>query len=171
LLQRPEFADYQALKWADLLRVDRQALGHEKAYAFYKWIRESFAANKPLDQFARELITAEGPLAEVGPANFFKVANKPGEAASSLSQIFLGVRIACAECHHHPFDRWTQSDYYGLAAYFTPVGVRKIGVSEAIIIQGDATAKHLRTGVSVRATPLAGKSANATKGDLREELA
>src|SRR5207253_6439394 len=79
LLERPEFADYWALKWADLLRVDRQALGHKKAYAFHRWIRDSFAKNKPFDQFARELLTAEGPLEEVGPANFFKVANKPGD--------------------------------------------------------------------------------------------
>ena len=66
LLRRPEFADYWALKWADLLRVDRQALGHKRAYAYYKWIRDSLAANRPYDQFVRELVTAEGPLAEVG---------------------------------------------------------------------------------------------------------
>src|SRR5205807_722300 len=73
LLERPEFADYWALKWADLLRVDRQALGHKHAYAYYRWIHDSFAANKPLDQFVRELLTAEGPLQESGPASFYKV--------------------------------------------------------------------------------------------------
>ena len=114
LLLRPEFADYWALKWADLLRVDRQALGHKGAYAFYHWIHDSVAANKPLDQFARELLTAEGPLNEIGPANFYKAVGKPGDVASAVSQVFLGVRIACAECHHHPFDRWSPSDYYGM---------------------------------------------------------
>jgi len=93
LLERPEFADYWALKWADLLRVDRQALGHKRAYAYYQWIRESIAANKPYDQFAREVILAEGPLAEVGPANFYKAVPKPGEAASTLSQVFLGCAL------------------------------------------------------------------------------
>src|SRR5262249_29780891 len=85
LLKRPEFADYWALKWADLLRVDRQALGHKHAYAYYKWIRASLAAKKPFDQFAREIITAEGPLQSVGPASFYKVIPNPGDAASTLS--------------------------------------------------------------------------------------
>src|SRR5262249_1710107 len=124
LLRRPDFADYWALKWTDLLRVDRQGLGHQKAYAFYKWIHDSFASGKPLDQYAREIITAEGPLSEIGPANFYKVVTKPGEEASSLSQVFLGIRIACAECHHHPFDRWSQTDYFGMQSFFTPVAVR-----------------------------------------------
>src|SRR5207248_7939223 len=109
LLDRPEFADLWALRWADILRVDRTTLGHQRAHLYYKWVRDSIAANKPFDQFARELVTAEGPANEVGPVNFFKVVTKPGEAAGTLSQVFLGVRIACAECHHHPFDRWTQA--------------------------------------------------------------
>lgn len=119
LLEKPEFADLWALRWADLLRVDRQPLGHQRAHLYYKWIRDSIATNKPFDAFARELVTAEGPTNEVGPANFFKVVTKPGEVASTVSQVFLGVRITCAECHHHPFDRWKQSDYYGMSAYFT----------------------------------------------------
>jgi Protein of unknown function (DUF1549)/Protein of unknown function (DUF1553) len=120
LLDRPEFADLWALRWADLLRVDRQPLGHQRAHLYYKWVRDSIAANKPFDQFARELVTAEGPANEVGPVNFFKVVTKPGEVAGTVSQVFLGVRIACAECHHHPFDRWKQSDYYGMTAFFAP---------------------------------------------------
>ncbi|MBM3980349.1 MAG: DUF1549 domain-containing protein [Planctomycetes bacterium] len=122
LLDRPEFADLWALRWADLLRVDRQPLGHKNAHLYYKWIRDSIRTNKPFDQFARELVTAEGPAAEVGPVNFFKVVTKPGEIASTVSQVFLGVRITCAECHHHPFDRWKQSDYYGMSAFFTTGG-------------------------------------------------
>jgi hypothetical protein len=120
LLDRPEFADLWALRWADLLRVDRQPLGHQRAHLYYKWVRGSIATNKPFDQFARELVTAEGPVNEVGPVNFFKVVTKPGEMAGAVSQVFLGVRIACAECHHHPFDRWKQSDYYGMTAFFAP---------------------------------------------------
>jgi hypothetical protein len=119
LLARPEFADLWAMRWADLLRVDRQALGRPRARLYYQWIRDSVAANKPFDQLARELVTAEGPVSEVGPANFFAVMKKPGETAGALSQVFLGVRIACAECHHHPFDRWKQADYYGMSAFFT----------------------------------------------------
>jgi hypothetical protein len=145
LLQRPEFADYWALKWADLLRVDRQVLGHKGAYGFYRWIRDSIARNKPLDQFAREILAAEGPLAENGPANFYKVVPKPGDRASTLSQVFLGLRIACAECHHHPFDRWSQTDYYGMQAFFAPVALR----GDVLLASGQAQAKHPRTGDTV----------------------
>jgi hypothetical protein len=172
LLRRPEFADYWALKWADLLRVDRQALGHKRAYAYYRWIRESLAANKPLDQFARELLTAEGPLEESGPANFYKVVKKPGEAASTLSQVFLGVRIACAECHHHPFDRWSQADYYGMQAFFAPVAVRGSPRGEFVQASGDPPTKHPRTGEAVTAHALGAKvPAESPRGDRRLVLA
>ncbi|MBY0461368.1 MAG: DUF1549 and DUF1553 domain-containing protein, partial [Gemmataceae bacterium] len=122
LLGTSEHADLWSLRWADLLRVDRQALGHQQAHRYYQWIRDAVRENTPFDAFARELVTAEGPAAEVGPANFFKVVTKPGELAGTVSQVFLGVRIACAECHHHPFDRWKQSDYYGMSAFFTAGG-------------------------------------------------
>jgi hypothetical protein len=97
LLKRPEYADYWALKWADLLRVDRQTLGHKQAYAVYRWIRDSIGRNKPFDQFVRELLIADGPLQENAPAAFYKVAGKPGDMAGSIAQVFLGVRIACSQ--------------------------------------------------------------------------
>jgi hypothetical protein len=172
LLARPEFADYWALKWADLLRVDRQVLGPKHAYAYYKWIRDSLAANKPLDQFARELLISEGPLDEAGTANFYKVANKPGDAANTISQVFLGVRIACAECHHHPFDRWSQSDYYGMQAFFTQVEVKKTGGAEMVVLRGTAATKHPRTGATIMAHPLGtAMPATAPAGDRRQLLA
>jgi hypothetical protein len=146
LLRRPEFADYWALKWADLLRVDRQALGHKYAYTYYEWFRDSFARNRPLDEMARQLLTAEGPLAESGPASFYKVVKKPGDMASTLSQVFLGVRIACAQCHHHPFDRWSQTDYYGMAAFFAPVSLRPSARGEEVLASGDPVTKDPRTG-------------------------
>jgi hypothetical protein len=172
LLQRPEFSDYWALKWADLLRVDRQALGHKRAYAFYRWIRDSLAANKPLDQFAREVLTAEGPLDEEGPASFYKVVSKPGEVASTLSQVFLGVRIACAECHHHPFDRWSQADYYGMQAFFTQVGVRPAGPEEDLVLAGDVPTRNPRTRETVLAHALGTPApAFSPAGDRRQFLA
>ena len=119
LLRRPEHADLWAMRWADLLRVDREALGHQQAALYHDWIRSAIAENMPLDRFARSLVASDGPPAEVGPANFLKVLSRPGDAASAVSQVFLGVRITCAECHHHPFDRWRQSDYHGMAAFFS----------------------------------------------------
>jgi hypothetical protein len=172
LLERPEFADYWALKWADTLRVDRQILGHKRAYAYYRWIRESIARNKPFDRFARELLTAEGPLEEKGPANFYKVVNKPGETASTLSQVLLGVRIACAECHHHPYDRWSQTDYYGMQAFFTPVSLRPSPRGENIQVQGDPMTKHPRSGATIQPHALAAKMPDkAPAGDRRLVLA
>lgn len=174
LLERPEYADLWALRWADLLQVERGALGHKRAYSYYRWIRESIAANKPLDEFARELITAEGPVDEVGPANFYLAVKKPGQMGNSLSQVFLGVRIACAECHHHPFDRWGQHDYAGMAAYFSPVSVRKLGPVDAAAITGKFQAKHPRTGAIVTPAPLGGEAVPETAledGDAREHLA
>jgi hypothetical protein len=172
LLARPEFADYWALKWADLLRVDRQALGHKRAYSYYQWIRASFAENKPLDKFTRELLVAEGPLGEVAPASFYKVVTKPGDSASTLAQVFLGVRIACAQCHHHPFDRWGQDDYYGMQAYFAPLSLRGKPGSEMMAAAGDPATTHPRTGARITAHALGTAMPPADpKGDRRVVLA
>lgn len=172
LLERPEFADYWALKWSDALRVDRQVLGPKRAYAYYRWIRESVARNKPFDQFARELVTAEGPLEETGAANFYKVVTKPGETASALSQVLLGVRIACAECHHHPYDRWSQTDYYGMQAFFTPLSLKASSRGESLQVQGDPVTKHPRTGDAIQPYALATKMPEkAPPGDRRTVLA
>jgi hypothetical protein len=167
LLDRPEFADYWALKWADLLRVDRDALGRKRAYAFYRWIRNAIDTNVPYDQFARAIITAEGALDEVSPASFYKAVAKPGEAASTLSQVFLGVRIACAECHHHPYDRWSQDDFYGMAAFFAPVGVAGSGRGERVISRGNPDTKHPRTGEFIAAHALGSVPAKSEPDDDR----
>lgn len=167
LLERPEYADYWALKWADVLRVDRQTLGHKDAYAYYSWIRSSLAENKRFDVMARELIAAEGPIAEAPQGNFYKVFGKPGEVASAISQVFLGVRIACAECHHHPFDRWSQSDFFGMQAFFQPVSRRKSAMGEALMAEGKAEARHLRTGEMIAARVL-GERGPAMAGEGRE---
>lgn len=171
LLARPELADYWALQWADLLRVDRQALGHKQAYAFYQWIRDSLAANKPLDRFAQDLLMAEGELNAVGPASFYKVVSKPGEAASTLSQVFLGVRIACAECHHHPFDRWSQTDYLGMQAYFTQLGVKNAPRGPVLVAAGDPQTRHPRTNAVVPAHGLGMPMTATPPGDRRVALA
>jgi hypothetical protein len=172
LLARPEYADYWALKWADVLRVDRAVLGHKRALAYYRWIHDGVADNKPFDRFARELITAEGPLDESPPANFFRVVNKPGEAASAIAQVFLGARIACAECHHHPYDRWGQDDYYQMSAYFAPLSVKKIASADALVVGTEFSARNPRSGVTLPAAPLGVKGGlSELTGDRREQLA
>jgi hypothetical protein len=172
LVDRPEFADYWALKWSDLLRVERQSLGHKAARDYYEWIRTSFATNKPLDRFARELLTADGPFSERPEGAFYRVVKTPGERAGTVSQVFLGVRIACAECHHHPYDRWSQTDYQGMSAFFMQVSGKTSAGGEAMMVAGDPVAKHPRTGETIAAYPLGEAMPEASpNGDRRIALA
>lgn len=172
LLLRPEFADYWALKWADLLRVDRLALGHRDAHAYYRWIKSAVAENTPLDQFAAQLLQAAGPMNEQPAGFFFKVGKKPGEMAAMTSQVFLGVRITCAECHQHPYDRWTQRDYHGMSAFFQQVKFKTVGDSQSLTAEGDPVAKHPRTKKPIYAYALGTTMPDASPdGDRRRALA
>ncbi|MDB4863121.1 DUF1553 domain-containing protein [Pirellulaceae bacterium] len=171
LLIRDEFSTYWALKWSDLLRVDRLALGHENAYLYYNWIRRSFQQNKPLNQFARELLVAEGPLRE-SPAGLFYKAVPATKRASTFSQVFLGVRIECAECHHHPYDRWGQKDYFGMQAFFAQLQYKTSKAGEVLLTSGNPVTKHPRTGESVNAYALGTEMPEqAPEGDRRLVLA
>ncbi|MCA9071479.1 MAG: DUF1549 domain-containing protein, partial [Planctomycetaceae bacterium] len=172
LFERPEFADYWALQWADLLRVDRLVLGHKGSYEFYSWIRDSFRENKPYDQFTRELIAPEGSLTKAPAGYFYKVVTKPGERASTLSQVLLGTRIECAQCHHHPFDRWSQTDYYGMSAFFTQVTFKDGPGGPLIGGFRDKATKHPRTNEEVFAFALGTKQPEISpEGDRRQLLA
>ena len=172
LLTRPEYADLWALKWSDVLRVDRRTLGHANAFAYYRWIHESMEANLPLDVFARGLLEAEGPLTQNAAGYFFKVTKKPGEMAATASQALLGIRITCAECHQHPYDRWTQSDYHGMRAFFEQVRFKKTGTEEALLADGTPKVTHPRTKEVLYAHPLGTPMPEADPaGDRREALA
>src|SRR5262249_54928832 len=93
-------------------------LGDRGAYEFHRWLREQFARNRPYNQRVRELVTASGPSERCGPANFYRAVRTPEEATRALSQAFLGLRLECAPRHHHPFEKWSQEDFYGLAGFF-----------------------------------------------------
>jgi len=118
LLERPEFADFWALKWADLLRAEERLLDRKGIETFHRWIRQSVAQNKPLDQFARELIAARGSTYYNPAANFYRAIREPVARAEAVAQVFLGTQLRCAQCHNHPFDKWTQDDYYDWAEVF-----------------------------------------------------
>ncbi len=124
LLERPEFADFWALKWADLLRVEDRTLDRKGTEIFHRWIRQSIAGHKPFDQFVRALITARGSTYLNPPANFYRANRDPITRAEAVAQVFLGTRLQCAQCHNHPFDRWTQNDYYDWAAVFAKVNYK-----------------------------------------------
>jgi len=121
LLARGEFAVFWALKWADLLRIEERQLDATGMKVFHGWIRESLAANKPLDQFARELVAARGSTYENPPANWYRANRDPVQRAENTARVFLGTQLNCAQCHNHPFERWTQDDYYSWAAVFARV--------------------------------------------------
>ena len=124
LLERPEYADFWALKWGDLLRNEEKTLDRKGVEGFHAWIRNSIATGKPLDKFVRELIAARGSTYGVPAANYWRAMRDPFMRAESAAQVFLGVRLQCAKCHNHPFDQWTQDDYYGWSNLFARVDYR-----------------------------------------------
>jgi hypothetical protein len=148
LTQRPEFADYWALKWSDVLRIQDEMLKDSGTRAYHKWVRESIAQNKPMDQFVRELLTASGPALADPPANYFRAVHDPEQLSEATAQLFLGVRMSCAKCHNHPFERWTQDEYYQLAAFFADVR-RRGGPNhdeETVYLDPNGEVRHPRTG-------------------------
>ncbi len=169
---------YWALKWGDLLRNNRKQTGVGGMWSLSNWIRRSLRENMPVDQFVREIITAQGSTLQNGPANFYRIARKPTDLAESTAQVFLGVRIQCARCHHHPYEVYSQSDYYGLAAFFTRVGIKnnskfdQLGGDSIVILRSSGSIAHPRLGKTMAPTPLSGKPID-TKGvrDLRRPLA
>jgi hypothetical protein len=115
------FIEQWTNKWADLLMVNRKFLGDAGATAFRKWIRDAVASNKPYDKFAYEILTAVGSNVDSPPAAYFKILRTPDTVMENTTQLFLAVRFNCNKCHDHPFERWTQDQYYNLSAYFTQV--------------------------------------------------
>ncbi len=118
LLQHPEFVDYWAQKWCDVLRVEEKQLDRKGVSAIYNWLRQCLRQGMPLDRMCRELIAARGSTYRVPAANWYRANRTVEERAENTARVFLGVRLQCAKCHNHPFDRWTQDDYYGWAALF-----------------------------------------------------
>jgi hypothetical protein len=173
LLQRPEYADYWAMIWSDLLRVDKDLVTPRGAVAMTRWLRRQFTDNRPYDEFARAILTARGPTGREGPASFYVVMNSPELAGRSVAQLFLGVRIACAQCHHHPSAQWGQDDYFALAGFFTGVVPKKLpGGGDAVVCAGGTDLKNPRTGLTIPARPLGAAPADfAGRPDRRAVLA
>jgi hypothetical protein len=159
------YTAWWTLRWADLLKISSQGLGERNMWAFHNWLRESFRVSKPMDRLVRELLTAKGNPLSVGPANYFLTSRNATEMGEQTAQLLLGVRLACAQCHHHPFEKYGQADYYGFAAYFQRVGTKYLqeqGVlsGENIIyvkMTGEMSAP--RIGV-VKPTPIEGEPAD-----------
>ena len=121
LLERPEYSKFWALKWGDLLRLTSGQVTNEGVYKYYRWVERSFRENQPYDEFATELLTATGSTFSNPAANFYRTSKDMNDCVETISQVFLGARLQCAKCHNHPFERWTQDNYYGMAAFFNRV--------------------------------------------------
>lgn len=173
LLARPEYADFWAMKWGDILRADKIKVTHQGTVGLTRWLHKQFQNNRPYDEMAREILTAQGPVQSESPAAFFKAVDQPELASRSISQLFLGVRIECAQCHHHPSERWGQDDYAGLAGFFTGVSLKPLpDTTQSVVSRAGTDVKHPRTGLPVKARALGAKDADFTNvSDRRQVLA
>jgi hypothetical protein len=135
LFARNEFVDWWSLRWGDLLQNSRNTASDPAVYAFREWIRAAVASNMPMNVFAREILTARGSYLDNPAAAYFTVSKDTDDTMQRLTQVFCGVRMLCARCHPHPFENWTQADYYGVHSFFNQVGVkpdpRMTGVTNA----------------------------------------
>lgn len=183
LLARAEFADFWALKWADLLKIEERQLDQQGMKVFHGWIRESLASNKPLDQFAHELIAARGSTYEHPPANWWRANRDPVTRAENTARVFLGTQLNCAQCHNHPFERWTQDDYYDWTSLFARVDykiienkakdkndTREFKGDQIVLLKATGTVINPRTGEAARPRFLGG-GAPETAPDRDELLA
>ena len=179
LLARPEFADFWTLKFADILRANGRLIETKGTHAFNRWIKANLERNTPLDRFVRELLTANGSTLRNPAANYYRISRDPENATETTAQLFLGVRIQCAKCHNHPFERWTQDDYYGFAAFFSRIK-RKPGSlpeDEVIYATGAGEVRQPRTGKTMKPKALGGPafddsgSPDPNMPDRRQSLA
>jgi len=178
LLARKEFVDVWVMKWAELLQVrsaDQQVqMSPKSALMYFEWIEEQLGRGVPADAMVKALLTATGPSFETPEANFYKVERDPLKLSENVAQAFMGVRMQCAQCHNHPFDRWTMNDYYGFASFFAQVG-RKSGEDprETVVYNnGTGGVRHPVGGKDVAPRFLGGAQPEIAKGaDRRAVLA
>lgn len=175
LLERPEYADYWAYKWSDLLLISSKNLPQqENLRSFYRFIRESVAANKPWDQFVRDILTAKGSTYDNGAAAFFLMHKETTALTETVSQAFLGMSITCARCHNHPLEKWTQDDYYGMANLLARITMKNGKETGSTEVQPAffGNILHPRIGEAMPPKPLDGEAISVdAPGDRRVYLA
>ena len=183
LLRRPEFADYWAQKWGDLLRNEEKALDRKGVRVFHQWIRDAIDAGKPMNEFARDILSARGSTYANPPANLYRSLREPYARAEAVAQVFLGIRMQCAKCHNHPFDRWTQDDYHEFAAFFGRIDYRvfdnnrkdkfdkhEFDGEQVVFLARDGGLKHPRS-KEVMTPRLLGSAKPTADGDPLDALA
>ena len=179
LVDSPGYADYFANKWGAVLRNKRrQATDIQYTYRFHAWIRRSLRDNMPYDQFVRSVLTATGDSETHPPSAWYREVATSTQQMEDVAQLFLGMRLACAKCHHHPFERWSQQDYYGFEAFFSQVGLKnsrynpQLNQPDAVYVKSQIPqSRNPRTGLDVPPTGLGGQPLEiAAWDDARQHL-
>ena len=174
LLGRKEFVEMWVMKWAELLQVrTTQQIAYKPMLRYYNWIQERIASNMPMDQMVQELLGASGGTFENAATNYYQMEGDPKKVAENVAQVFMGMRIQCAQCHNHPLDRWTMDDYYSFAAFFSQIG-RKRGEDpreQIIFNSGGGEVKHPVGGAVMKPKFLGGEVPDLTGKDRRVVMA
>lgn len=176
LLETSEYIDHWTVKWSDLLLANRKFVSEKGVWGYRNWIRSGIALNKPYDKFVGELLIANGSTFQNPAANYYRVSREPTAVMENLTQVFLGTRFSCNKCHDHPFERWTQGQYYQLSAYFADVGRKPGTVPEEEVIyplRSPQPVVNPRSNVAVAAKfpfDYAGSAAIDGHAELREQL-
>jgi len=187
LIGSNDYVEFWANKWADLLQCNSENLGQKSVWLYRNWIRQQVADNVPYDKFVRTLLTAKGSSYDNPAVNYLRVLREPGKMTEDVSQTFLGVRFNCNKCHDHPFEKWTQNQYYELGAYFAQVGFKKGQVGKEVVFAeaggsfqitseeivyhkyDGGEVKHLKTDAVVAAKVPVGEAKSFASGADRRE--
>ncbi len=177
LLDRKEFTEMWVMKWSELLQIRsnnniNQGISYKAALLYHNWLKERIAQNEPFDEVVRELLSASGGTFTNPATNFYQVERDRLKLAENVAQVFMGMRLQCAQCHNHPFDRWTMDDYFGWAAFFAQIG-RKGGVDpreQVIYNRGSGETKHTVGGQVMAPRFLGGETPDVRGKDRRQVL-
>ena len=172
LLERKEFSEIWAMKFAQLLMIkSTNQVSYKSAFLYANWLTDKFARNVPIDQMVRELLTSTGGTFKSPATNFYEIERDTLKTSENVAQVFMGIRTQCAQCHNHPFDRWTMEDYYGFASFFSQVGRKNAEDYREKVIYNrfSGEVNHLVTKKPVPPKFLGGESP-ATKGKDRREV-
>jgi len=168
ILERPEYGDFWGNLWGDLLRNKREGEEQKRGtFAFSAWIRNCFATNMPYDQFARAILTAQGEVGDNPAVNWYRHVRNQTHLVNDTSQLFLGTRVSCANCHHHPYEKMSQDDYWGFAAFFQRVGKKQgdVPADQAVFVQKTGETKQPRSGKTMKPKGLNGPEYDYVRGE------
>lgn len=174
LLERKEFSEIWAMRWAELLMIkSTNRVSNKSAFLYYSWLTEQISNDVPLDQMVRDLLSASGGTFSNPATNYYEIETDTLKTAENVAQVFMGLRTQCAQCHNHPFDRWTMDDYYGFAAFFSQIGRKNTeDYRERIIYnRNGGDVRHLVDNRVMQPKFLGGVEPEMKNRDRREVLA